>query len=159
MVTKMKYEVVCTKNYLDVGLLIEKNSKSKPKRVLARSTDYNHDSEYGGVEYCDWINTGVFLSEDEWKKISYNKWTNEILGELGIKQEIYLEKENGSEYMEDNALEAVFVFNNADGIDELRILADDIKQTNGWVLAIWNNKVVGGVKEEYLRCFYLTPRT
>lgn len=61
--------------------------------------------------------------------------------------------------MENNALEAVFVFNNADGVDELRLLADDIKQTNGWVLAIWNNKVVGGVKEEYLRCFYLTPRT
>lgn len=61
--------------------------------------------------------------------------------------------------MEDNVLEAVFVFNSADGVDELRLLADDIKQTNGWVLAIWNNKVVGGVKEEYLRCFYLTPRT
>lgn len=155
----MKYEVVCTKNYLDVGLLIEKDNKSKPKRVLARSTDYNHDAEYGCVEYCDWINTGVFLSEDEWKKISYNKWTNEILSELGIKQDIYLEKENGSVDMEDNVLEAVFVFNGADGVDELRLLADDINQKSGYVLAIWKGKVVGGVKEEYLRCFYLTPRT
>ena len=155
----MKYEVVCTKSYLDVGLLIEKNSKSKPKRVLAMSTDYNHDAEYGGVEYCYWINTGVFLSEDEWKKISYNKWTNEILSELGIKQDIYLEKENGSVDMEDNVLEAVFVFNNSNGIDELRLLANNVEHRSGYVLAIWNDKVVGGVKEEYLRCFYLTPRT
>lgn len=61
--------------------------------------------------------------------------------------------------MEDNALEAVFVFNNADGVGELRLLADDINQKSGWVLAIWNGEVIGGVKEEYLRCFYLAPRT
>ena len=60
--------------------------------------------------------------------------------------------------MEDNALELVFVFNNADGVDELRLLADDIEHKSGCVLAIWKNKVVGGVKEEYLRCFYLTPK-
>lgn len=54
-------------------------------------------------------------------------------------------------------LEAVYLFNNAEGVTELRVLADGIEQRNGWVLALWNDKVVGGVKEEYLRTFYLTP--
>lgn len=54
-------------------------------------------------------------------------------------------------------LEAVYVFNNTEGTTELRVWADDIEQRNGWVLALWNDKVVGGVKEEYLRAFYLTP--
>lgn len=59
--------------------------------------------------------------------------------------------------MENTILEAVYVFNNTEGITELRVLADDIEQRNGWVLAFWNDKVVGGVKEEYLKAFYLTP--
>jgi hypothetical protein len=84
-----KYEVVCTKRYLDVGLLITKNHKSKPKRVFARAGTYSKDTEYGGVETLDWINTGVFLSKDEWKNISYNKGTDQILKELGIKKKIY----------------------------------------------------------------------
>lgn len=81
----MVYEVVCTKSYLDVGLLIEKY-KSKPKRVLSRASTYssNPEPEYGGVETLKWVNTGVFLSKDEWKKISYNKGTKQILNELGI---------------------------------------------------------------------------
>jgi hypothetical protein len=54
-------------------------------------------------------------------------------------------------------LEAVYVFNNTEGITELRVLADSIEQRNGWVLAFWNDEVIGGVKEEYLKAFYLTP--
>lgn len=86
----MVYEVVCTKGYLDVGLLIEKNDKLKPKRVLSRASTYssNPEPEYGGVETLKWVNTGVFLSKDEWKKISYNKGTDQILNELGIKKKI-----------------------------------------------------------------------
>lgn len=56
-------------------------------------------------------------------------------------------------------LEAVYLFNNTEGITELRVPADDIEQINGWVLAIWNDKVVGGVKEEYLKAFYLQLST
>lgn len=88
MEIKMVYEVVCTKSYLDVGLLIEKNYKSKPKRVLARASTYSNEPEYGGVETLTWIKTGVFLSKDEWKNISYNKATSQILSELGIKKKI-----------------------------------------------------------------------
>ena len=54
-------------------------------------------------------------------------------------------------------LEAVYVFSNTEGITELRVLANDIEQRSGWVLALWDGKVVGGVKEEYLKAFYLTP--
>lgn len=57
--------------------------------------------------------------------------------------------------MGNKLLDAVFVFNDAKGIDELRILADSIEQRNGWVLAIWNDRVVAGAKEEYLKAFYL----
>jgi hypothetical protein len=61
--------------------------------------------------------------------------------------------------MENKILEVVYVFNdinNTKGIDELRLLADDIMQRNGWILALWNDRVIGGVKEEYLKAFYLT---
>ena len=80
----MVYEVVCSEHYLDVGLLVEKNHKSEPKRIRARSSTYSRSHEYGGVEYVKWINTGVFLSTDEWNKITYNKPTEQILKELGI---------------------------------------------------------------------------
>lgn len=57
--------------------------------------------------------------------------------------------------MENNILKAVFIFNNSEGFTELKIPADDIEQRNGWVLALWENAVIGGVKEEYLKAFYL----
>ena len=57
--------------------------------------------------------------------------------------------------MEDNMLRLVYVFNNTEGLTELRVLADSIEQRNGWVLAFWRNQMVGGVKEEYLKAFYL----
>ena len=82
----MKYEVVCTENYWDVGLTIDWDLKSNPTRVLARSSSYDMDAEYGGVELLTWIRTGIFLSIDEWKDISYNKSTDDILEELGIKK-------------------------------------------------------------------------
>lgn len=55
----------------------------------------------------------------------------------------------------ENLTNIVYVFNNTDGLTELRVLADDIEQRGGWVLAIWKNHVIGGVKEEYLKAFYL----
>lgn len=60
--------------------------------------------------------------------------------------------------MEDNKfvpIYIVYVFNNTEGLTELRILADSIEQRNGWVLAFYNNQMVGGVKEEHLKAFYL----
>ena len=55
----------------------------------------------------------------------------------------------------DNLTNIVYVFNNTDGLTELRVLADEIEQRSGWVLAIWKNNIIGGVKEEYLKAFYL----
>ena len=57
--------------------------------------------------------------------------------------------------MKNELLEVVYIFNNAKGISELRILADSIEQRNEWILALCNGDVVGGVKEEYLRAFYM----
>ena len=97
----MVYEVVCTKSYLDVGLLIEKNGKLNPKRVLARASASSSDPEpeYGGVERLTWVNTGIFLSKDEWIKITYNKGTDQILIELGIsKKTIEASQDNCSKF-------------------------------------------------------------
>lgn len=82
----MEYEVVCSEHYLDVGLLIEKDYKLKPKRIRARSSTYSPKAEYGGVEHVAWINTGVFLSEKEWDKITFNESTDKILNKLRIKK-------------------------------------------------------------------------
>jgi hypothetical protein len=61
--------------------------------------------------------------------------------------------------MKNNILNVVYVFNTTEGITELKIFADSIEQRNGWVLAMWQNQVVGGVKEEYLKAFYLEKDT
>lgn len=61
--------------------------------------------------------------------------------------------------MGNNILEAIYIFNNTEGITELKVPADSIEHRNGWVLALWNDKVIGGVKEEYLKAFYLKPST
>ena len=52
-------------------------------------------------------------------------------------------------------IKIVYVFNTDEGITELRIAANGIEQRNGWVLALWEDNIVGGVKEEYLKAFYL----
>ena len=57
--------------------------------------------------------------------------------------------------MEDIMSRVVYVFNNTEGQTELRVLADSIEQRNGWVLAIWKNQIIGGVKEEHLKAFCL----
>ena len=61
--------------------------------------------------------------------------------------------------MEDKALRLVYVFDTTEGLTELIVLADSVEQRNGWVLAIWCNQVVGGVKEEHLKAFYLEADT
>lgn len=89
----MKYEVVCTKRYLDIGLLVEQRG-FRPKRVLARASTYGgKDRKYGGVETVDWIKTGVFLSIYEWNKITCDKPTNQILDELCISRTTYRDDE------------------------------------------------------------------
>lgn len=57
--------------------------------------------------------------------------------------------------MRNDITRIVYVLNGTNGAVELRVLADTIEQKNGWVLAVWRNQVVGGVKEEHLKAFYL----
>lgn len=59
----------------------------------------------------------------------------------------------------ENNMCAVYVFDTDEGITELKVLADSIEQRNGWILALWHNQVIGGVKEEYLKAFYLKVDT
>ena len=81
----MAYEVVCTENYLDVGLLVEKDYDSNPQRILARNSTCSGLHGYGGIQHLTWIHTGVFLSVEKWKTLTLDKQTEEILEELQIK--------------------------------------------------------------------------
>lgn len=86
-------EVVYTrssKTILDIGLKI-----SSPNKVATRASDYfdpagffSHFrcSEYGGVEYMEdrWIRSGVYISLEEWSKVSYNRSPVDIAYILGI---------------------------------------------------------------------------
>lgn len=78
----MKYEVVCSEGYFDVGLLVELCG-TDPKKILSRKSTCS-ESCYGGIEKIIWIHTGVFLSVEEWNKITLDKTTDQILQELNI---------------------------------------------------------------------------
>ena len=108
MVIDMKYEVVCTKHYFDIGLLISEGIDSQPTRVLARHSTYSESGrEYGGVQAVEWIRTGVFLSEKEWREISCDKPTDRMLVELGIAKKPYSENKNKySDYRRDEMIRA-----------------------------------------------------
>lgn len=88
---RKRYEIVCTEDYLDIGLCVERDKDLKPTRVLARLFPHSTLSsygapEYGAVENLKWINTRKFMSIEKWRKVSYNKSTEQILNELGIKK-------------------------------------------------------------------------
>ena len=86
-------EVVYTrssKTILDIGLKISSLSK-----VATRASDYFDPDgffshfrcgEYGGVGYMEdrWIRSGVYISLEEWSKVSYNRPPIDIAYILGI---------------------------------------------------------------------------
>ena len=86
-------EVVYTrssKTILDIGLNIPSLNK-----VATRASDcfdpdgfFSHFrcGEYGGVEYMEdrWIRSGVYISLEEWSKVSYNRPPVDIAYILGI---------------------------------------------------------------------------
>lgn len=86
-------EVVYTrssKTILDIGLKI-----SSLNKVATRASDcfdpdgfFSHFrcGEYGGVEYMEdrWIRSGVYISLEDWSKVSYNRSPIDIAYILGI---------------------------------------------------------------------------
>ena len=118
-----KYEVVCSEHYYDVGLLIEKDYKLRPKRVLARNYG-TQDAEFGGVEFVNWINTGIFLSEKEWNEITYNKSTQRIIDYLGIERKATMAKKviNGLEVNGENIITSLKI---------IKQVCEDNRATNG----------------------------
>ena len=86
-------EVVYTKSsktILDIGLKI-----SSLNKVATRASDYFDPDgffshfrcgEYGGVEYMEdrWIRSGVYISLEDWSKVSYNRPPVDIAYILGI---------------------------------------------------------------------------
>ena len=57
--------------------------------------------------------------------------------------------------MENKITRVVYILDTPEGVTELKVVADRIKQTGDWVLAIWENNVVCGVKMAHLKAFYL----
>lgn len=47
------------------------------------------------------------------------------------------------------------ILDKPEGITELKVVVDSVEQQGDWILAVWHNKVVGGVKAEHLKAFYL----
>jgi len=78
------YEVVHTKGVADIGLLTETLSDGTPKTILARSSKYNIDSQYGGTELLHWTHTGIFMTREEWNRISYETPTHILRERLGL---------------------------------------------------------------------------
>lgn len=86
-------EVVYTKSsktILDIGLNIPSLNK-----IATRASDcfdpdgfFSHFrcGEYGGVEYMEdrWIRSGVYISLEDWSKVSYNRPPVDIAYILGI---------------------------------------------------------------------------
>lgn len=86
-------EVVYTKSsktILDIGLKI-----SSLNKVATRASDYFDPDgffshfrcgEYGGVEYMEdrWIRSSVYISLEDWSKVSYNRSPIDIAYILGI---------------------------------------------------------------------------
>lgn len=86
-------EIVYTKSsktILDIGLKV-----SSLNKVATRASDcfdpdgfFSHFrcGEYGGVEYMEdrWIRSGVYISLEDWSKVSYNRPPIDIAYILGI---------------------------------------------------------------------------
>ena len=58
--------------------------------------------------------------------------------------------------MEDEpVMRLVYILNEGQGFNELRTLANTVKQRNGWILALYHDRITCGVREEYVKAFYL----
>ncbi len=111
-----------------------------------KSTDYM--LKYFGEGDLSAFNKIISTYEKEVNK-AINKEIKEILRQKTLRGEV----------MDNEVLEVVYILDNTEGNIELRVFADNIEQRNGWVFALWNNQIVGGVKEESLKAFYLTHNT
>ena len=149
----MLYEVVCTKSYLDVGLLLEANSEQKPKRVLARATTYGSDTEYGGVETLTWVKTGILLSKEEWIKITYNNNTDDILNELRIEKKMKEEDVvTNRQIVDDRAFEKAYNIEWYLGNGEIRTTSAVMTSIeNGYIFFRYPSGGIFVVKDDAIR--------
>ena len=81
----IKYEIVCTRNFLDVGLM-SASFDGKPTCILARPFQ-GKEREYG-IGNCRWYRTGKYITRYEWNKtteeltnpqiVTYYRLTNKV---------------------------------------------------------------------------------
>lgn len=80
-------DIVYTKSsvVLDVGLI----KNVDPLEIYARATKYDAynlgtPGLYGCVECCNWYNSGINVSLEEWKKISKDVGADDICERIGL---------------------------------------------------------------------------
>lgn len=78
----IRYEIVCTRNFLDIGLMIN-SFNGIPTQILARPYD-GCEREYGGVESVKWYKTGKFTTRSEWNKIAAERYGIDLVDYFGL---------------------------------------------------------------------------
>lgn len=96
MAFESKYEIVCTKNFLDVGLLIE-GTPDIPLKVLARPY-LNEEREYG-LGSGKWYKTGKFITRSEWNKIAKDRFAPQLVEYYCLKNKVKFDDEEGNKPM------------------------------------------------------------
>lgn len=65
-----KYQVVFTEDKKNIGLLTEKDKNGNPKKILAKYSSKDKEPCIGGVEYFNWFATDIYLTPNQWFKLS-----------------------------------------------------------------------------------------
>lgn len=86
----IKYEIVCTENCLDVGLMIG-SCNGIPTCILARPYE-GEEREYGIGHYSLWYRTGKFMTRSEWNKTAGALTTAQIVSYYRLKNKVKFEE-------------------------------------------------------------------
>lgn len=86
----IKYEIVCTENCLDVGLMIG-SCNGIPTCILARPYE-GEEREYGIGHYSLWYRTGKFMTRSEWNKTAGALTKAQIVSYYRLKNKVKFEE-------------------------------------------------------------------
>lgn len=80
-----RYEIVCTRDFLDVGLLLE-GTPDIPLKILARPY-IDEEREYG-IGSTRWYKTGKFITRSEWNKKAGDMFAPGLVEYYGLKNRV-----------------------------------------------------------------------
>lgn len=94
MALEQRYEIICTRDFLDVGLLLE-GSTDIPLKILARPYN-NGEREYGISAGCKWYKTGKFITRSEWNKKAGDMFAPGLVEYFGLKNRVKFDEQRTS---------------------------------------------------------------